>query len=310
MAIVGRPNVGKSTLFNRLSRSRGSLVDNRPGITRDRLYSRINWGDSTFIIIDTGGFSDRDNGRFSDQVKEQVVKAIEEADHIIFMLDGQKGLLSGDEEIADLLRRSDKSVYTVINKIDGVEQEDMSYDFYRLGVDKVYPISAAHGYGLRNLMEDLTSELTNKEQQEAEVDDRIKVAVVGRPNVGKSSLINRILGINRLIVSELPGTTRDSVDAMFNWNGREYLLIDTAGIRRKGKVKEKIDKFSMIKALGSLDRCHVAVILLDAGSGIVEQDARICGYALDRGRGVVLAFNKWDLIKKDQDKRINRKIFW
>jgi GTPase len=303
VAIVGRPNVGKSTLFNRLSRSRDSLVDNQPGVTRDRLYSHIRWGESSLILIDTGGFSDQDSELFSDLVREQIVKAIDEADCVLFMVDSQKGLLAGDEEIADILRRAGKRVYMAVNKIDGVEQEERMHDFYRLGFDNVYPVSAEHGYGIRSLMEDLISGLPEEIHLEAESGDQIRVAVVGRPNAGKSSLINRILGIDRLLVSELPGTTRDSVDTLFKWKGKDYLLIDTAGIRRKGRVKEKVDKFSMIKALKSLDRCHVAIILLDATAGIVEQDARICGYALDRGRGVVLAVNKWDLIKKDHDKR-------
>jgi GTP-binding protein len=302
VAIVGRPNVGKSTFFNRLSRSRDSLVDNQPGVTRDRLYASILWDDTHLTIIDTGGFDDLGQEPLLDQVREQVGKAIEEADQIIFMVDGRQGLMPGDEEMAQNLRRSEKKVFVVANKIDGPEHEHLANDFYGLGVDKVYPVSAAHGHGLNALMEDITRELP-KFEQERETDGRIRVAVLGRPNAGKSSLINRILGFDRLLVSELPGTTRDSIDTLFEWKGREYLLIDTAGIRRRGRVKQKIEKFSMIKALRSLDRCHVAVILVDAGAGIVEQDARICGYALDRGRGLVLAVNKWDLLKKDPERK-------
>jgi GTP-binding protein len=254
------------------------------------------------MIIDTGGFDDKDGEKLLDQIRGQVIKAVNEADRIIFMMDGRKGLMPGDEEIADILRRSQKQIFTVVNKIDGPEQEHMVHDFYRLGVEKVYPLSSAHGYGLNSLMEDVTKALP-EEDAVTEDKDSIRVAVLGRPNAGKSSLINRILGFDRLLVSELPGTTRDSIDILFSWKGKEYLLIDTAGIRRKSRVKERIEKFSMIKSLRSLDRCHVAVIMLDAGAGIAEQDARICGYALERGRGLVLAVNKWDLIKKDPDRK-------
>jgi len=302
VAIVGRPNVGKSTFFNRLSRSRDSLVDNQPGVTRDRLYASILWDETHLTIIDTGGFDDLGQEPLLDQVREQVGKAIEEADQIIFMVDGRQGLIPGDEEMAQNLRQSEKKVFLVANKIDGPEHEHLANDFYGLGADKVYPVSASHGYGLNALMEDITREQP-KFEPEKEYVGQIRVAVLGRPNAGKSSLINRILGLDRLLVSELPGTTRDSIDTLFRWKGREYLLIDTAGIRRRGRVKEKIEKFSMIKAIRSLDRCHVAVILVDAGAGIVEQDARICGYALDRGRGLVLAVNKWDLLKKDPERK-------
>ena len=298
IAIVGRPNVGKSTLYNRLSRSRDSLVDDQPGVTRDRLYASVNWGDTPFIVVDTGGFDKLDKESLLNQVRAQVVKAIEEADRIIFMVDGRMGLMPGDEEIADILRRSKKRFFTAINKIDGPEHEHLAHDFYRLGVDKVYPVSCAHGFGLKILMEDITRDLP-KQEYRAEENDQIRVAVLGRPNAGKSSLINRILGFDRVLVGELPGTTRDSIDILFNWKGREYLLIDTAGIRRKSRVKEKVEKFSMIKAIKSLDRCHVAVILLDAGAGIAEQDARIFGYALERNRGIVMAVNKWDLVKRE-----------
>ena len=300
IAIVGRPNVGKSTLFNRLSRSRDALVDQEPGITRDRLYAYIRWEDTPLTIIDTGGFDDSDHEPLLKQVREQVVKAIEEADRIIFMVDGPQGFMPGDEDIANLLRRYEKTVFLAVNKIDGPEHDHLIHDFHSLGVEKVYPLSAAHGYSLKPCMEKVVYDLP-KHEPEREDDRRIRVAVLGRPNVGKSSLINRILGFERLLVSELPGTTRDSVDTLFTWQGNEYLLIDTAGLRRKGRVKEKIEKFSMIKALRSLDRCHVAVILLDAAAGITEQDARICGYAFERGRGLVLAVNKWDLVKKDPE---------
>ena len=309
VAIVGRPNVGKSTLFNRLSRSRDALVDNQPGITRDRLYASIQWQGTAFNIIDTGGFDDSDHEPLLGQVRTQVLKAVDEADRIIFMVDGLQGIMPGDEDIANALRLSQKRFLLAVNKIDGPEHDHLVFDFYELGVDKAYPISAAHGYGLKLFMEDVTKGLPNLEP-EREDSNRIRVAILGRPNVGKSSLINRILGFDRLLVSELPGTTRDSVDSLFRWQGKEYLLIDTAGIRRKGRVKEKIEKFSMIKALRSLDRSHVAVIILDAAAGVAEQDARIIGYAFEQGRGIVLAVNKWDLVKKDlkQKRRIDEDI--
>ncbi|MFH1351105.1 MAG: ribosome biogenesis GTPase Der [Pseudomonadota bacterium] len=302
IAIVGRPNVGKSTLFNRLSRSRDALVDDQPGITRDRLYASINWVNAELTLIDTGGFDGSDHEPLLEKVRGQVIKAIDEADIIIFMVDGPQGLMPGDQEIANLLRRYPKKVYLAVNKIDGPEHDHMVFDFYSMGLDRVYPLSAAHGYGLKSLMEAIVNELPESQPEQWE-SNQIRVAVLGRPNAGKSSLINRILGFDRLLVSELPGTTRDSVDTLFTWKGKEYLIIDTAGIRRKSRVREKIEKFSMIQALRSLARCHIAVILLDAEEGIADQDARICGYAFERGRGLVLAVNKWDLVKGDHEKK-------
>ncbi len=294
--------MGKSTLFNRLSRSRDSLVDDSPGITRDRLYALVRWGNTFFTIIDTGGYEDVGKEFLVHQVKAQIEEAINEADRIIFMVDGLQGLMPGDNEIAQIIRRTEKEVFLAVNKIDGPEHDHLGTEFYSLGIEKLYAISAAHGYGLKALMNDVIQDLP-KSSAEIEESGRIRVAVVGRPNAGKSSLINRILGFDRLIVNELPGTTRDSVDILFTWKRKEYLLIDTAGIRRKSKVKEKIEKFSVIKALQSLNRCHIAVILFDAAAGIAEQDARICGYALEQGRGIILAINKWDLIKKDPEQR-------
>ncbi|MBW1944869.1 MAG: ribosome biogenesis GTPase Der, partial [Deltaproteobacteria bacterium] len=303
VAIVGRPNVGKSTLFNRLSKSRNALVDDQPGITRDRLYASVRWEDSVFTIIDTGGFDEQEREPLLDKVREQVGKAIQEADRIIFMVDGPHGILPADEEIARILRHADKEVFLAVNKIDGLEHDHLVSEFYKLGLDNAYPLSAAHGHGLKSLMEEVTREIGDA-AEEMEDDSRVRVAILGRPNVGKSSLINRILGSDRLLVSDMPGTTRDAVDTPYTWKGKDYLLIDTAGIRRKARVKDKVDKFSMIKAIKSLDRCHVAVILLDASTGVAEQDARICGYALERGRAVLLAVNKWDLLKGDRDLRL------
>lgn len=304
IAIVGRPNVGKSTLFNRLSKTRDSIVDNRPGVTRDRLYASILWEETRLTIVDTGGFEDIGQDPLLDQVRDQIEMAIKEADGVLFLMDGRQGLMPGDEEMARILRRSIKKTYTVVNKIDGPEHDHLVDEFFSLGFEKVYPVSATHGYGIRTLMEDITRDVPAVEDAcSHEEGNTIRVSVLGRPNAGKSSLINRILGFERLLVSELPGTTRDSIDTHFTWNSKEYTLIDTAGLRRKGRVKDKIDKFSMIKAIRSLDRCHIAVILLDADAGIAEQDARICGYALDRGRGLILGVNKWDLVKNDPEKK-------
>ncbi len=297
--IVGRPNVGKSTLFNRLSRSKSALVDNHPGVTRDRICTTANYKGISFILVDTGGFDDLDTNPFAKGINEQVKSAITDADRIIFMGDGQQGILPVDEEIAQILRLSGKKVFLAVNKVDGIEHEHLCTDFYRLGIKDVYPISAAHGYGIKQLMHDVLKGLENHEPHIASHSE-IRVSLMGKPNAGKSSVINRILGEDRILVSNIPGTTRDTVDIPFTYRGKEYLLIDTAGIRKKTRVKDKIDTFSMIKAIKSLNRCHVAVIIIDVSQGITEQDLRICSYALEQGRGIVLAINKWDLVKEDQ----------
>ncbi len=299
VAIVGRPNVGKSTLFNRLTRKRDALVDDIPGVTRDRLYATIKWNGRNLVLVDTGGFdSFSHTGTLSEGVKKQVEAAIEDADLILLLFDGKTGPVLGDDELLGLLRRAEKKVLYAVNKIDGPEHDHLSLEFYSLGMDKVFPISSAHGYGIGSLMEQVIRDLPVIEELPEE-EGRIKIAIIGRPNVGKSSLINRIIGSERLVVSELPGTTRDSVDISFERGGKSYLLIDTAGIRRRGRVKEKIEKFSIIKALKAINRCHISVILLESQAGVYDQDARICGYALERGRGMVIAFNKWDLIKNN-----------
>lgn len=302
IAIVGRPNVGKSTLFNRLTRSRDALVDDQPGVTRDRLYALVHWGQAAFTLIDTGGFDESEGEQLLERVRAQVLKAVEEADRVVFMVSGRDGLVPGDEELADLLRRTQKPVFLAVNKVDGPEHENLTSDFFRLGLGNVHAVSAAHGYGLKALMDDAVSDLPSPALPEQE-SDSIRVAILGRPNAGKSSLINRILGFERLVVSDMPGTTRDSIDTLCTLNDQPFLFIDTAGLRRKARVKEKIEKFSMIKALRSLERCHIAVVVLDAAEGISEQDARICGYAFEQGRGIILALNKWDLVKQDAEKR-------
>jgi GTP-binding protein len=302
LAIVGRPNVGKSTLFNRLTRSKRALVDNRPGITRDRLHGIITHEGLQMTLVDTGGFEDLGQDPLQKGVRTQVETAIREADRVIFMVDGREGVLPGDEEMVRLLRKTEKKVFLAANKIDGPENEHLANDFYQLGYETVYALSAAHGYGVKALLHELVKGLSPSQDIQENADE-IRVAILGKPNVGKSSLINRILKTDRLVVSELPGTTRDTVDSIFSHGGRKYLLIDTAGIRRKSRVREKIDKFSMIKAIKSLDRCHVAVLLLDGSEGVSDQDARICGYAFEKGRGLVLGVNKWDLIQGNTEKK-------
>jgi GTP-binding protein len=300
VAIIGRPNVGKSTLFNRVTRSQDALVDNSPGVTRDRHYRDARWNDLEFTLVDTGGFTEGDE--FSDQIRFQVRQAMDDADAIILLLDGKEGVSPFDRDMVEMIRAVSKPVFYAVNKIDGEECEVHASDFFSLGIDPLFPISAAHGYGVGDFLDSLVAVFATLEKDAVReaVDDRIALAVVGRPNVGKSSLINCILGEQRHLVSQRPGTTRDAIDSVFRANnGKFYLLIDTAGIRRKGKVTEKIEKFSIIKALRSLERCDVALIVLDAAEGITDQDISIAGYAFERGCGCIFLLNKWDLLEKD-----------
>ena len=301
VAIVGRPNVGKSTFFNKVTRTRDALVDDLPGVTRDRHYGDARWNNIEFTVVDTGGFTEGDD--FSQEIQHQVQQAIDDADAIILLFDGKEGISPFDRDMLEKLRTIKKPVFYAVNKIDSLEQEAHLYDFYSLGIDKLYPVSAEHRYGLPDFLDDLVDALPGQgdEYKKDEAEDIIGLAVVGRPNVGKSSLINRILGEERLLVSDIPGTTRDAIDSVCRLNGKSYLLIDTAGIRRKGKVRGKIEKFSIIKALRSLDRCDVALILLDAQEGITDQDISIAGYAYDRGCGCIMLLNKWDMVEKDSN---------
>jgi GTP-binding protein len=297
VAIVGRPNVGKSTFFNRVTGTRNALVDDLPGVTRDRHYGDARWQDVDFTLVDTGGFPGDDEDDFADKIRFQIRQAIDDADVIILMLDGKSGISPFDEDVVQILRSQKKPVFYAVNKIDGAEQEVKLYDFYSLGIEKLYPVSAEHRYGISDFLDDLTNFLPKTLPEEPE--DIIRLAVVGKPNVGKSSLINRILGEKRLLVSDTPGTTRDAIDSVCRVDGKSYLLIDTAGIRRKAKVSKKLEKFSIIKALRSLDRCNVALIVIDAHQGITEQDVNIAGYAFERKCGCIFLLNKWDLVEKD-----------
>lgn len=298
VAIVGRPNVGKSSFFNRVTRTRDAIVDNLPGVTRDRNYGNVNWDGVKFTLIDTGGFIENDADNFAHHIRFQIRQAIEDADVIVLMLDGKGGISPFDADIIEMLRSPlTKPVFYAVNKIDGFEQEVNLYDFYALGVENLYPVSAEHGYGITDFLDDLVRALPESVPEPSE--EMIRVAVVGKPNAGKSSLINRILGENRLVVSHVPGTTRDAIDSVCNIDGKSYLFIDTAGIRRKGRVSKKLEKFSIIKALRSLDRCDVALIVMDADEGITDQDISIAGYAYERGCGCILLLNKWDIIEKD-----------
>jgi GTPase len=302
IAIVGRPNVGKSTLFNRISKSSRALVDDLPGVTRDRNYTSCVWDEKSFTLIDTGGFISRNDSFFDQHTREQIFHALQEADVLLFVADGKLGLHPEDTVLFDILRRTSKPVFFAANKIDGVEQKRHMEEFYALGVEKLYPISSAHGFGISDLLSDivkLVPESAAPEEGEDDEPGEIRVSILGRPNVGKSTLVNQILGAPRVIVSPVPGTTRDAVDTAFERGGRKYLLIDTAGIRKKGKTTEKLEKISIIKALQSIDKSHVCIILIDASEGVADQDQHIAGYIQERYRACIVGVNKWDVLESD-----------
>ncbi|MCL1885123.1 MAG: ribosome biogenesis GTPase Der [Defluviitaleaceae bacterium] len=298
VAIVGRPNVGKSTLFNRIVGQRVAIVDDTPGVTRDRLYADAEWLNREFTLIDTGGLDPDTDDLITKHIFRQAEAAIESADVVIFLTDIKAGIMDADREVADMLRRARKNVVLVVNKVDVPTKENNElYEFYELGIGDPIPISAGQALGLGDMLDEIAKHFPDSEEGDDD-DERIKVAIVGKPNVGKSSLINKILGEERLIVSNIPGTTRDAVDTFFTRDGRDFLFIDTAGLRRKSKIKENIEKYSIIRTLAAVERCDVCVLLIDADEGITEQDTKVAGIAHERGRAAIIAVNKWDKIEK------------
>jgi GTPase len=300
VAIVGRANVGKSTLFNKLTHSRSAIVNDTPGVTRDRMYGSAELGNRPVLIVDTGGV-DVDSANIIElQVVEQAMWARDEADCVIVVVDNQTGLTGPDREMISQVRKSGKPFFLAVNKVDSPSQHFVLPEFSKLGLENTFPVSAEHGPGLYELIEAVLEALPELVEEPGLDEDDIRIAVIGKPNVGKSSLINKILNSERCIVSDIPGTTRDAIDTSLEWNGRRFILIDTAGIRRKGKTRQILDKFSMVMALKALDRCDVAVLVLDAMEQVSEQDATIAGYALDRGKGCLVLGNKWDLSRKNE----------
>ena len=303
VAIVGRPNVGKSTLFNVLAGERISIVQDTPGVTRDRIYAEVSWLDYNFTLIDTGGIEPDSGDIILSQMREQAQIAIDTADVIIFITDVRQGLVDADQKVADMLRRSKKPIILAVNKVDDFKKymPDV-YEFYNLGIGDPVPVSAASRLGIGDLLDEVAKHFTQEMLEEAE-DDRPRIAIVGKPNVGKSSLINKLTGENRVIVSDIAGTTRDAIDTKVEWNGNEYVFIDTAGLRRKNKIKEELERYSIIRTVTAVERADVVVMMIDATEGVTEQDAKIAGIAHERGKGVIIAVNKWDAIEKN-DKTI------
>lgn len=308
VAIVGRPNVGKSTLFNRITESHGAIVEDIPGVTRDRNYRNAEWEGKGFIIVDTGGFYPAPPEDIFLHIKEQAIFAIEEADVIIHLMDGKTGLTPTDMELARFLRSSGKKILWAVNKIDVPKHEERLHDFHPIGADDLWPLSAISGFGYDDLMDWLISLLPSSVEEKI---DYPKIAVIGRPNVGKSTLVNTLLGKKRMIVSPVPGTTRDSIDSVCTYYGRKYSFIDTAGLRKKGKIGYSIERFSMVRAIRSIERCNVALIVMDANEGIVEQDQRIAGMVESYGKSAVFLLNKWDLIEKPEEvyKRLGNELY-
>ena len=311
IALIGRPNVGKSTLFNRLTRSRDALVADLPGLTRDRHYGEGRIGAHPFLVIDTGGFEPVAKDGILHEMAKQTKQAVAEADVVVFLVDGRQGLTPHDKTITDFLRKSGAQVMLVVNKSEGMKYTSVTADFYELGLGDPYVISAAHGDGVADLVEqalDLATKAHAEQEEETPAAKGIRIAVVGRPNVGKSTMVNTLLGEERVIAFDMPGTTRDSIEIPFERNGKHYSLIDTAGIRRKGKVFEAIEKFSVVKTLQSISEANVVLLLLDAQQDISEQDAHIAGFVLEAGRALVVGVNKWDGLTSDQRDHIKREI--
>lgn len=303
VAIVGRPNVGKSTLFNRLAGKRIAIVEDTPGVTRDRLYCEVEWLNNKFTLIDTGGIEMDTEDVILKQMRRQAEIAIETADVIVFMVDGKTGITADDYEVANMLRRTNKPVVLVVNKIDNIEMEDNKYEFYNLGIGEPYTIAASSGLGLGDMLDAIVSHFKNKTDEEEESPE-IKVAIIGKPNAGKSTLLNKIVGEERSIVSDIPGTTRDAIDSYVEIGEDKFLFIDTAGIRRKSKVKEDVEKYSVLRSITAIERADVCLVMIDAEEGVTEQDERIAGYAHEEGKAIVIVVNKWDKIEKN-DKTMN-----
>jgi len=300
VAIIGRANVGKSTLFNKIIKQRAAIVNDTPGVTRDRMFSRAEWFGKPFMLIDTGGIDlDADN-EIELQVKSQADIAISEADFILFVGDGQQGLTPQDQEVISKVRASGKPLFVLVNKVDDISHETMIHDFFKMGVKNTFALSAEHGIGIEAMLEVLVKDFPEAEEEPEEIPGRIRVAVIGKPNAGKSSLINKLLKSDRCIVSDIPGTTRDAVDTSVVFEEKEFVLIDTAGIRRKGKTTRVLEKYSVIMALKALERCDITVLVLDGETGVSEQDATIAGYAFEQGRGCILAVNKCDLLEREK----------
>lgn len=303
VAIVGRPNVGKSTLFNALAGENISIVKDTPGVTRDRIYADVTWLNYHFTLIDTGGIEPDSGDIILSQMREQAQIAIDTADVIIFLVDVRQGLQDADSKVADMLRRSKKSVVLVVNKVDSFQKYMADvYEFYNLGIGDPVPVSASSRLGIGDMLDEVSSHFSEESEGEEE-DERPKVAIVGKPNVGKSSIINKLVGENRVIVSDIAGTTRDAIDTNIRFQGREYVFIDTAGLRRKNKIKEELERYSIIRTVTAVERADVVVVVIDATEGVTEQDAKIAGIAHDRGKGMIVAVNKWDAIEKN-DKTI------
>lgn len=299
LAIVGRPNVGKSTLFNKIIGQRLAIVEDRPGITRDRIYSPAEWTGTNFRVIDTGGLELGETDPLTAHIRAQVELAMDEADVIVFLTDGEAGITGADQDIADLLRRSGKPIVVAVNKLDNRNRQAQAYEFYGLGFSETIGISSEHGIGIGDLLDAVVERFGNDVTDPEYPEDMIKVAMIGRPNVGKSSLINALLGEERVLVSAVAGTTRDAIDTELHYEEQDFVLIDTAGLRKRGKVYERTEKYSVLRALRAVERCDVAVLLIDASAGIIEQDKHVAGYALDAGKAMVIAVNKWDLLEKD-----------
>jgi len=300
VAIIGRANVGKSTLFNRIVQKRLAIVDDIPGVTRDRIYARVEWSGKSFYLVDTGGFPNDDEPLLY-AVGRQIVRAIEEANVIIFVVDGREGILPQDERIADILRKSNRKVIVAVNKIDEPMHDHLIYDAYKLGFEDVVGVSAEHNRNISNLLDIVASHIVEETAEEDET-DAIKIAIVGRPNVGKSSIFNALIGEERAIVSDIPGTTRDSIDTVIAFDGKKYLLIDTAGLRKKSRLKDDIEFYSLLRAERSMDRADVVLLVIDVTEAVTEQDKRIAGLVFEKGKGLVVALNKWDLLPEGQPK--------